>query len=405
MAAGGGREGAASIHYTPRVTAGAVSADLVIPAADPAVLREICAWDGFRPATFASSDFPVDVVRFDGSASRPVIVSRARRAETLKALPASLRQRTEAAFARAAAPHAALRLANGRSIDLSRGPAVMGIVNVTPDSFSDGGVHFDRGRAVEAALRMLDEGAAVVDVGGESTRPRNYGDARELPADEEIARVVPVVAGIRARSAAPISVDTRKAAVARAALAAGADLVNDVTGGRYDPGLLEAAAAVGAGAILMHMRGTDPRTMQDDVRYDHPLADIAGVLAEAAAHAVDAGVAPDAVALDPGLGFGKSPDGNLALLRHLAAFRTLGFPIAAGASRKGFVRRFSGVEDDAGNAERLPGSLAAMAAAASAGAILLRVHDVAESVRYLRMARAIASPSAETVATTRASVR
>jgi dihydropteroate synthase len=387
------------------VTAGAVSADLVIPAADAAILREICGWDGFRPATFATADFPVDVVRLDGSASRPVIVSRSRRAETLKALPATLRQRTEAAFARAASTPAALSLPRGRSLDLSNGPVVMGIVNVTPDSFSDGGVHFDRGRAVEAALRMLDDGAAVVDVGGESTRPRNYGEAQELPAEEEIARVVPVIAGIRARSAAPISVDTRKAAVAREALAAGADLVNDVTGGRFDPDLLGTAAAAGAGAILMHMKGTDPRTMQDDVRYDHPLADIAGVLAESAGRALEAGVAPGAVAIDPGLGFGKSPEGNLALLRHLAALRTLGFPIAAGASRKGFVRRFSGVGEDSGIAERLPGSLAAMAAAAAGGALLLRVHDVAESVRYLRMARAIASPAAEPAAATRASVR
>jgi dihydropteroate synthase len=368
-------------------------------------LREICAWDGFRPATFAASDFPVDVVRFEGSASRPVIVSRARRAETLKALPASLRQRADAAFLRAASSPASLALPGGRSLDLSAGPVVMGIVNVTPDSFSDGGVHFDRDRAVEAALRMLDEGAAVVDVGGESTRPRTYGEARELPADEEIGRVVPVIAGIRARSVAPISVDTRKAAVAREALAAGADVVNDVSAGRFDPELLPAVAAAKAGAILMHMRGTDPRTMQDDVRYDHLLGDVAAALADAAGRAMEAGVSPGAIALDPGLGFGKSPDGNLALLRHVAALRTLGFPVAAGASRKGFVRRFSSVAEDAPAADRLPGSLAAMAAAAAGGALLLRVHDVAESVRYLRMARAIAAPGVEAAAPARASVR
>jgi dihydropteroate synthase len=387
------------------VTASPPSADLVIPAADAAILREICAWDSFRPATFAASDFPVDVVRFEGSASRPVIVSRARRAETLKALPATLRGRAEAAFARAATAPASLRLAHGRSLDFSNGPVVMGIVNVTPDSFSDGGVHFDRERAVEAALRMLDEGAGIVDVGGESTRPRNYGEARELPEQEEIARVVPVIAGIRARSAAPISVDTRKSAVAREALAAGADLVNDVTAGAFDPHLAGTIAAAGAGAILMHMRGTDPRTMQDDVHYEHPLADVAGALAGAAGRAIGSGVAPEAVAIDPGLGFGKSSEGNLALLRHLAAFRTLGFAVAAGASRKGFVRRFSGVAEDSPAADRLPGSLAAMAAAASGGALLLRVHDVAESVRYLRTARAIASPAAPAAAPARASVR
>jgi dihydropteroate synthase len=393
---------AAAFHYTPGV---AVSADLVIPAADPAALREICAWDSFRPATFAASDFPVDVVRLEGSASRPVIVSRARRAETLKALPATLRQRAEAAFQRADAAPRSLSLARGRSLDFSGGPVLMGIVNVTPDSFSDGGVHFDRERAVEAALRMFEDGAGIVDVGGESSRPRNYGEARDLPVDEEIARVVPVIAGIRARTSGPISIDTRKAAVAREALAAGADLVNDVTAGAFDPDLVGAIAAVGAGAILMHMRGTDPRTMQDDVRYDHLLAEVGSALASAATRAIEAGVAPGAIALDPGLGFGKSPEGNLALLRHLAAFRTLGFPVAAGASRKGFVRRFSGVAEDAGPADRLPGSLAAMAAAADGGALLLRVHDVPESARYLRMARAIAAPGAETAAPARASVR
>ena len=382
----------------------APSADLVIPASDAAVLREICAWDGFRPATFAATDFPVDVVRFEGSSSRPVIVSRARRAETLKALPATLRQRAETAFSRAAARPASLSLARGRSLDLS-GPVVMGILNVTPDSFSDGGVHFDRRAAVDAAMRMFEEGAAIVDVGGESTRPSNYGDARQVSIEEEVDRVVPVIAGIRERTDAPISVDTRKAAVAREALSAGADLVNDVTAGRFDPDLAGTIAAAGAGAILMHMKGTDPRTMQDDVRYDHPLGDVAALLAGAAGRAVEAGVAPGAIAVDPGLGFGKSPEGNLAILRHLAAFRTLGFPVAAGASRKGFVRRFSGVADDAGAQERLPGSLAAMAAAISGGASVVRVHDVAESVRYLRMSRAIAEPAAEAAAAARASVR
>jgi dihydropteroate synthase len=157
----------------------------------------------------------------------------------------------------------------------------------------------------------------------------------------------------------------------------------------------------------MHMKGTDPRTMQDDVRYDHPLADVAGVLAQAAGRAMEAGVAPGAIAVDPGFGFGKSPEGNLALLRHLAAFRTLGFPVVAGASRKGFVRRFSDVGEDAPAADRLPGSLAAMAAAASAGALVVRVHDVGESARYLRMARAISSPAStsESAAPARASVR
>ncbi len=365
-------------------------ADLVIPAADAETLREIASWDGFRPATFAAADFPVDVVRFTGSSSRPVVLSRSRRTESLKALPASLRSRAEAAFAQAARKPGALELAHGRRLDLGSGPAVMGVVNVTPDSFSDGGVHFDRDRAVEAALRMFDEGAAIVDVGGESTRPSTYGAARELSADEEIARVVPVITSIRQRSPAPLSIDTRKAAVARAAVEAGADLVNDVTAGRFDPAMLPTIAQAQAGTILMHMKGTDPRTMQDDLDYAHPLGDIAAFLAEAADRAVAAGVDAGAIAIDPGLGFGKSPDHNLLLLRHLTALRALGLPLAIGASRKAFVRRFSGVAEDSGPADRLPGSLAALAAASSAGAAILRVHDVAESVRFLHLSRAIA---------------
>jgi dihydropteroate synthase len=372
-----------------------VQADLVIPAPDAETLREICGWDSFRPATFPASEFPVDVVRFDGSASPPVIVSRARRAETLKAMPATLRQRADAAFERAGRRPSALVLAHGRRLDLSEGPAVMGVLNVTPDSFSDGGLFFDTERAVERGLAMYAEGAAIVDVGGESTRPPIYGDAVDLSVDEESSRVLPVITGIRARSDAPISIDTRKAAVAREALAAGADLVNDVTAGRFDEALDGVVAEHGGGAILMHMKGTDPRRMQEDLRYGHPIADIAGFLAQAADRAVSAGVSPGALAVDPGLGFGKTLEGNLTLLRHLAALRSLGFPVCVGASRKAFVRRFSAVAEDSPVSERLPGSLAAFAAAVSGGAAIVRVHDVAESIRFLEMLQAIArAPSA-----------
>jgi len=200
------------------------------------------------------------------------------------------------------------------------------------------------------------------------------------------------VAGIRARSDAPISIDTRKSAVAREALGAGADLVNDVTGGRYDPALLGTIAELGAGAILMHMRGTDPRRMQDDLRYDHLVADVAASLAESADRAETAGVPREAIAVDPGLGFGKTLEGNVTLLRHLPALRSLGLPLCVGASRKAFVRRFSGIPEGSAStvADRLPGSLAALAAAAAGGAAILRVHDVPESVRFLGMLRAIA---------------
>jgi dihydropteroate synthase len=373
----------------------AAESDLVFPAKDRETLTEIGGWDALRLPSFASSDFPVDVVRFSGSASPPVVVSRARRAETLKALPATLRDRARAAFERAERAPARWGLAGGRALDLGQAPLVMGVVNVTPDSFSDGGLAFDRDRAIERALRFFDEGAHVVDVGGESTRPATgaYGSASEVSLDEELSRVVPVVRGIRRTSPAPLSVDTRKAAVARAALAEGADAVNDVSALRHDPEMAGVVAAAGAGLVLMHMRGDDPRRMQDDTTYGHPIADIAEALAAAAAAARSAGTAPEKIAVDPGLGFGKSPEGNLALLRHLSAFRTLGFPIAVGASRKGFVRRFSGIAEDSPAAERLPGSLAAVAAAAAAGAALVRVHDVADTVRFLRMSLALSRPA------------
>jgi dihydropteroate synthase len=374
-----------------------VSADLVIPAASAAELAEIASWDGFRPATFPASEFPVDVMRIEGSNSPPVVLSRARRAESLKALPATLRGRAQEAFERADRRIAKLALAHGGILDLGEPPAVMGIVNVTPDSFSDGGVYFETARAAERALEMFEEGAAIVDIGGESTRPANYGEAAEIPADEEIRRVVPVIEAVRRKSSRPLSIDTRKAAVARAAIAAGANLVNDVSAFRYDPEMAGAVARARGGAILMHMKGTDPRTMQRDVSYAHPLAEVASELAAALSRALEAGVAPEGLAVDPGFGFGKSPEGNLILLRHLEAFRSLGFPVAAGASRKGFVRRFSGVEDRASNHERLPGSLACLAAAAREGAAIARVHDVAESARFLRMLRAIETPAAGAV--------
>ncbi|MEP7132723.1 MAG: dihydropteroate synthase [Acidobacteriota bacterium] len=368
--------------------------DLVIPARDSAALLEITGWDGFRPGTFKPADFPVDVVRLAGSASPPLVISRGRRAETLKAMPASLRERASAAFEKAARRAARLSLAHGRSLDLASGPLVMGVVNVTPDSFSDGGLYFDRGRAVARALELFDSGAAIVDIGGESTRPGTYGAAQEVSPEEEAARVLPVIEAIRKQSPAPLSIDTRRASVARAAIEAGADLVNDVTAFRFDPAMAETVAAAGAAAILMHMRGLDPRTMQSDTTYSHLLADVAAQLAAAATRAEAAGVRGDAIAVDPGLGFGKSPEGNLVLLRHLGALRSLGFPLVIGASRKAFVRRFSGVADDSPAGDRLPGSLACAEAAAAGGAAIVRVHDAAETVRFFSMRRAIVTPAA-----------
>ena len=366
-----------------------VSADLVFAAATAEALREIGSWDGFRPATFPAAEFPVDVLRFERSPSPPVAFSRARRAETLKALPAGLRDRAASAFGRLEKAASFLALPSGRRLELSTVPIVMGVVNVTPDSFSDGGLYFDPERAAHRALEMFEEGAAIVDVGGESTRPSTYGDAAPVSAAEEIRRVVPVIEAVRRQSSRPVSIDTRKAEVARAALAAGADLVNDVSALRHDARMASAVAEPGAALLLMHMKGDDPRTMQADTSYGHPLADVAAALAAAASKALDAGVPADRIAVDPGLGFGKSPEGNLVLLRHLGAFRSLGFPVAVGASRKGFVRRFSGVGEDSSPADRLPGSLAAVAAARAQGAAIVRVHDVPETVRYLRMHEAI----------------
>lgn len=366
-----------------------VPADLVFAAADAEMLREIASWDGFRPATFPASEFPVDVVRFERSPSPPVAFSRARRAETLKALPAGLRERAASAFARFERAPSFLALPGGRRLELSTLPIVMGVVNVTPDSFSDGGLYFDPGRAARRALEMFEEGAAIVDVGGESTRPSSYGDAAPVSTDEEICRVLPVIEAIRRETSRPVSIDTRKGEVARAALAAGADLVNDVSALRHDPRMASTAAEAGAALLLMHMKGDDPRTMQADTSYGHPVADVASELAAAASKALDAGVPADRIAVDPGLGFGKSAEGNLVLLRHAGALKSLGFPVAVGASRKGFVRRFSGVADDASPAERLPGSLAAVAAARAQGAAIVRVHDVNETVRFLRMHDAI----------------
>jgi dihydropteroate synthase len=210
---------------------------------------------------------------------------------------------------------------------------------------------------------------------------------------------VTVIEGIRAHTAAPLSIDTRKASVARAAVEAGADVVNDVTAGRFDPEMLETVAACGAGAILMHMKGVDPARMQDDLAYGHLLGDIAAFLGNAAEQARAAGVAADAVAVDPGLGFGKAPEDNLLLLRHLPAFASLGCAVVVGASRKGFVRRFSGVSESSPSAERLAGSLAALSAAAAGGAAILRAHDVADSIRFLKMAHAVARAESPSPAT------
>jgi dihydropteroate synthase len=274
-----------------------------------------------------------------------------------------------------------LRFADGEAWDLSDRPRLMAILNVTPDSFSDGGLHQDSAAALARAEHCLAEGADLLDVGGESTRP----GAEPIDAETESRRVVPVLSLLRARfPAARLSVDTRRAAVARRALEAGADLVNDVSAGS-DPEMLPLAAAAGVPVALMHMRG-EPATMQRETRYRDLVGEVAAALETAAGRAREAGIADDRILLDPGLGFGKSAEGNELLLRQLGALRSLGHPLLIGASRKSFLGRLTGVSDPAA---RLAGSVAAAVVAALRGAAVLRVHDVGATREALAVATAL----------------
>ena len=248
-------------------------------------------------------------------------------------------------------------------------PLVMGIVNVTPDSFSDGGRFADPAAAIDHGLSLVAEGADILDVGGESTRP----GAAPVPEADELARVLPVVAGLAQRTTTPLSVDTMKAAVARRCLDAGAAIVNDVSGLTADPDMPAAVAEAGAGVVVMHMQGT-PQTMQVKPTYGDVVAEVAGFLEARLRSLADVGISPDAVCLDPGIGFGKTLDHNLALLAHLDSVARLGRPVCLGVSRKGFIGKLCGRERD----DRLAGSLAVACFAAARGtAHVLRVHDVA----------------------------
>ena len=259
-------------------------------------------------------------------------------------------------------------------------PLVMGVLNVTPDSFSDGGAHFSREAAVKHALALVEEGADIIDVGGESTRP---GSA-PVPPRVQKERVLPVIRDVRAAVDVALSVDTRSADVAAAAIEAGADIVNDVSAGLDDAEMFRLVAASGAAVVLMHKRGT-PATMQSAPRYEDVVAEVAAHLARRAAAAVAAGVPRDRVAIDPGIGFGKGVDHNLLLLRDLARLAGLGYAVLVGPSRKRFLGALTGREVD----ERLFGTAAAVAAAVLAGAHIVRVHDVAAMMDVVRVAAAI----------------
>jgi dihydropteroate synthase len=255
----------------------------------------------------------------------------------------------------------------------------MGVVNVTPDSFSDGGLHLDPVAAIAAARRMVDEGAAIVDVGGESTRPGATG----VSAAEELRRVLPVLEGLRS---VPVSIDTTKAEVARQALALGAELVNDVTALRGDPGMAELVAESGAYLCLMHMKG-EPRTMQTNPTYGDVAAEVASFLEERLRFAVAAGIEEERICLDPGIGFGKTVQQNFELIRRLEVLTALGRPVVVGFSRKSSLGRILG--DPGATTGPLSASLSAAVTAYERGATIIRAHDVREHVEALKVAAAV----------------
>lgn len=264
-------------------------------------------------------------------------------------------------------------------LDLTE-PAVMGVLNVTPDSFSDGGLHADVDAAVAHGERMVEEGAAIVDVGGESTRP----GAPPVSAEEEVRRVAPVIERLAARIRVPISVDTSKPEVMRAAIDAGAQMINDIRA-LQAPGALAAAAASGAAVCLMHMQG-EPASMQQDPRYDDVLAEVRAFLVSRVSACEGAGMARGRICIDPGIGFGKRPEHNLALLAGLDALAGLGLPVLVGVSRKSLV----GIITGRPHGERLAGSVAFAALCAARGAAIVRAHDVAATVDAVKVAAALA---------------
>ncbi|MDI6739202.1 MAG: dihydropteroate synthase [Candidatus Edwardsbacteria bacterium] len=261
-------------------------------------------------------------------------------------------------------------------LDLRRRPLIMGIVNVTPDSFSDGGEFFCEEDAIARGLVLAGQGADIIDIGGESTRP----GVRPVSAKEETRRVVPVIRALAKQVNVPLSVDTYKSDVARAALDAGASIINDISAFRFDPAMARLAARTGSGAVLMHIRRR-PRSMQQDPTYRDVIGEIRAHFSRRGLAAQKAGVKPEQVAFDPGIGFGKTVAHNLIILRRLPEIRVPGRPLVVGVSRKSFIGKLNrGIGPQA----RLPGSIAAALAAVSAGANILRVHDVAETRQALK---------------------
>lgn len=254
----------------------------------------------------------------------------------------------------------------------------MGIVNVTPDSFSDGGLYLDADKAIAHGLELIEAGADVLDIGGESTRP----GAAEVPAEEELARVVPVIEGLA--GSARISIDTTKASVAEAAIDAGAAIVNDVSGLRGDPDMEALCAERGVEVVIMHMLGS-PRTMQNDPRYDDVVIEVRDFLLSRAESAIAAGIERERIWIDPGIGFGKTVEHNLALLAATGEFAATGLPVLLGPSRKTFIGKIDGSKED----RRLGGTIAACLEGMRGGAAMVRVHDVAAVAQAIRVAEAI----------------
>lgn len=267
------------------------------------------------------------------------------------------------------------------SFDFSKRTYIMGILNVTPDSFSDGGLYFNKERAVEHALRIEEEGADIIDVGGESTRP----GSEPVAVKEELRRVIPVIEEIAKRVKIPISIDTYKAGVARAALSAGASMVNDISGLWFDPKMPEVIAEYQVPVVIMHIKGT-PRDMQINPTYTALIPEIMDYLREGIKIAIKAGVDPQRIIIDPGIGFGKSLEHNLEILRHLSEFKDLGKPILIGPSRKSFIGKILG---DLPVTERLEGTASAVAIGILNGANIIRVHDVRAMLRVAKTADAI----------------
>lgn len=269
----------------------------------------------------------------------------------------------------------------GQSLDLTHRALLMGIVNVTPDSFSDGGSFLDPVAACKHGLKLVEEGADILDIGGESTRPGSEG----VPLEEELQRVIPVIQGLRRETKVLISIDTNKAPVAQAAMDAGADIINDITGLRGDANMAGVAAQFGAGVIIMHMKGT-PRTMQDAPAYQDIVSEIGDFFRQSIAVAVSSGIDPMSIALDPGVGFGKTPEHNRLLLGGIGAFAQTGRPILVGASRKSFL---GWLADSTAMEDRFWPGVATTSLCRERGARIFRVHDVKPHHDALRMTEAI----------------